>query len=104
MSPGNFLLCLEPEWFSVAENEHLGGTHHLRIHKGLYFDANLQCILAEYKYPRTVDYFINYYSAGGWPKQAHEEGSVVQKSLQLEDHFEGPMSNSSWLAKGNIKL
>ncbi len=52
LSPGNFLLCLQPNWLEIPESEKGQTLHCLQVLKAIYFDGD-QCIYVEYDKPRT---------------------------------------------------
>jgi hypothetical protein len=105
LSPGNVLLALEPSWLVIPKIETDSPFHHILVKKAIYFDGKNQYYLVEYTTPRIVDYFINFYSAGGFADLPPEEQTVVAKAMELEKNFEGAMSNSAWLARDvNDKL
>lgn len=85
-SPGDVHLALDPSWM-IQETLPDGRTR-LSLKKGLFFDADGQPWIAEYKTPRTVRYFANFYTMG-----ANERDDGVP----FETNLDVPMSSSDRL-------
>ncbi|MFH1725077.1 MAG: ATP-grasp domain-containing protein [Elusimicrobiota bacterium] len=85
-SPGDVHLALDPSWL-IQESLPDGRTR-LLLTKGLYFDADGQAWVAEYKKPRPVRYFANFHTPGA---NDRDDG------VPLERDLDAPMSSSTEL-------
>lgn len=88
-APGEVHLALDPSWF-IKEMRGDGSGHRLFLKKGLYFDKDGQAVVAEYKTPRPVRYFGNFYTLGA---NGRNDGVALEEGLDV------PMSSSHQLEK-----
>ena len=79
----NIHLVLDSAWILEALQE--DGTHKLYLKKGLYFDREGDPILAEYKIPRLIHYFANFYNPAD---------PLNLSAVSLENRLDTPMSGS----------
>ncbi|MBY0378641.1 MAG: MFS transporter, partial [Gammaproteobacteria bacterium] len=82
----NIHLVLDSAWILEALQE--DGTNKLYLKKGLYFDREGDPILAEYKIPRLIHYFANFYNPAD---------PLNISAANLENRLDTPMSGSSRL-------
>ncbi|MDE2143389.1 MAG: hypothetical protein KGJ84_13350, partial [Elusimicrobia bacterium] len=61
-SPGDVHLALDASWLTQVEGP--DGKTRLLLKKGVTFDEKGQATLVEYKIPRVVRYFANYFTLG----------------------------------------
>jgi hypothetical protein len=87
-SPGDVNLVLDPSWL-IQDVGH-DGKNRLRVTKGLVFDKDGQSTIVEYKTPREVRYFANFYTMGA---NGRDDGN------QFETNLDVPQSNSLRLEK-----
>ncbi|MBI2071351.1 MAG: sigma-70 family RNA polymerase sigma factor, partial [Elusimicrobia bacterium] len=88
-SPGDVHLVLDPSWL-IQEKNLDNGRNRLFMTKGLIFDNKGRAVIVEYKTPRPVRYFANFYTMG-----ANDRNDGVP----LEENLDVPMSNSVQLEK-----
>lgn len=79
-------LVLDSAW--ILEELQEDGTNRLYLKKGLYFDREGDPVLAEYKIPRLIHYFANFYNPSD---------PLNISTLNLETKLDTPMSASSRL-------
>ncbi len=79
-------LVLDSAW--ILEELQEDGTNRLYLKKGLYFDREGDPILAEYKIPRLIHYFANFYNPSD---------PLNISTVNLENRLDTPMSASSRL-------
>jgi carnosine synthase len=82
-SPGDVNLVLDASW--LIREEGPDGRARLLMKKGVSFDASGQAILTEYRVPRLVRYFANYFTLGA---NDRADGVPYEKDLDV------PQSNS----------
>ena len=82
-APGDVHLALDASW--LIQEELPGGKTRLLLKKGVTFDANGQATIVEYKVPRVVRYFANYFTLGA---NDRDDGVPFEKNLDV------PQSNS----------
>ncbi|MBI4349296.1 MAG: ATP-grasp domain-containing protein, partial [Elusimicrobia bacterium] len=93
-SAGDVHLVLDPSW--LVQESRQDGKNHLFLKKGLHFTADGQAVVVEYKTPRRVRYFGNWYTLG-----ANDRADGVP----LEENLDVPQSSSLQLeAITNDKL
>jgi biotin carboxylase len=79
-------LVLDSAW--ILEELQEDGTNRIYLKKGLYFDREGDPILAEYKVPRLIHYFANFYNPSD---------PLNISTVNLENRLDTPMSASSRL-------
>jgi len=82
-SPGDVHLALDASWL-IQETQPDGKTR-LLLKKGVTFDEKGQATVVEYKVPRVVRYFANYFTLGA---NDRDDGVPFEKNLDV------PQSNS----------
>ena len=82
-SPGDVHLALDASWL-IQETGKDGKTR-LFLKKGVTFDEKGQATIVEYKVPRVVHYFANYFTLGA---NDRDDGVPFEKNLDV------PQSNS----------
>ena len=93
-SPGDVHLALDASWLNQEEGP--DGKTRLLLKKGVAFDSNGQATIIEYRVPRVVRYFANYFTLGA---NDRDDGAPFEKNLDV------PQSNSLGLeAVVNDKL
>lgn len=85
-SPGDVNLVLDASW--LIQQLQPDGRTRLLMTKGVSFDDKGQATVVEYKTPRVVRYFANYFTLTG---NDREDGVPFEKNLDL------PQSNSAQL-------
>ncbi|MBI4424886.1 MAG: ATP-grasp domain-containing protein [Elusimicrobia bacterium] len=83
-SPGDVLLALDPSW--VEKRKGPDGEELRYLKKGVYFDAGGQAVVAEFRVPRRIRYWANFFT----PVETH--GRV--DGLSLDENQAAPQSNS----------
>ncbi|MCD6045745.1 MAG: hypothetical protein K0R48_908 [Gammaproteobacteria bacterium] len=76
-------LVLDSAW--ILEELQEDGTNRLYLKKGLFFDREGDPVLAEYKKPRLIHYFANFYNPSD-PLNAN--------TVKLENRLDTPMASS----------
>ncbi|OGS00577.1 MAG: hypothetical protein A3G41_06570 [Elusimicrobia bacterium RIFCSPLOWO2_12_FULL_59_9] len=87
-SEGNVLMAMDPSW--LVQYDKPGGGKTLALKKGLYFTKEGELVLAEYKHPRPIHYFANFFTLGAYGR---DDGVPLEKSLDI------PTSSSESLEK-----
>jgi carnosine synthase len=82
-SPGDVHLALDASW--LIQEEGPDGKTRLLLKKGVTFDDKGQATIVEYKIPRVVRYFANYFTLGA---NDRDDGVPFEKNLDV------PQSNS----------
>ena len=82
-SPGDLHLALDASW--LIQEESPDGRTRLLLKKGVTFDEKGQSSIVEYKVPRVVRYFANYFTLGA---NDRDDGVPFERNLDL------PQSNS----------
>ncbi|MBI3563876.1 MAG: ATP-grasp domain-containing protein, partial [Elusimicrobia bacterium] len=82
-APGDVHLALDASW--LIQEELPGGKTRLLLKKGVTFDANGQATIVEYKVPKVVRYFANYFTLGA---NDRDDGVPFERDLDV------PQSNS----------
>lgn len=86
-SQGDVHLVLDPSW--LIQETYPDGKTKLLLKKGLTFEGD-QAVVVEYKTPRPVHYFANFFTLGA---NDRDDGVPLEKNL------DAPMSNSVQLEK-----
>lgn len=82
-SPGDVHLALDASW--LIQEEGPDGRTRLLLKKGVTFDEKGQATIVEYRVPRVVRYFADYFTLGA---NDRDDGVVFERNLDL------PQSNS----------
>ena len=82
-APGDVLLVLDASW--LIQQVRPDGRTRLLATKGVVFDAAGQATVVDYKVPRVVHYFANYFTLGA---NDRDDGVPFEKNLDV------PQSNS----------
>jgi|GEM_PF-7032212 len=77
-SPGDVNLVLDASW--LIQQEFPDGRTRLLMKKGVSFDAHGQATIVEYKVPRVVRYFANYFTMGA---NDRDDGAPFERNLDL---------------------
>lgn len=85
---GDIHLVLDSDW--IMQELQPDNNHRLYLKKGLYFDGQDDAVLIEYKIPRLIRHFVNYYT------DSRDSGI---NGLPLEAKLDTPMSSSAALER-----
>lgn len=105
LSVGDFHLVLDTDW--ISQELEYDGTHRLYLKKGIYFDREGDPVLAQYKTPRLIHYYDNFYTTAD---VRNKETIFLEKNLdtpmgcdsRLENYVNENVLTRIWLSQDDI--